>query len=353
MQDDIDNIFRKIYRTFKRNNKKCDDIEILNSILNEQFGIGEFSVQSATITNSITNLHGFSVCYKEYKAFIPQYEVYRSNNTLIKAMGEILNEAEIILPNYVSFGIISHHCAQINIAPTREMKILAGERSLTSMFPPEVLSLLVIEHYTKFPVLEKCLVQIRETTETYCLGLYRSAITTLLPCIESTIRALGIRLGIDEPENVGTQFLLSIYDAWLKFYINDYVYRDYDWKPICISSKEFFSEFEERYQIALNGRNYIEKHLYQNTQNDTGISNLNRHSILHGFMTEYYTKGNYLRLINLLNNLCFMLTISGDPVSLFLPCDTVQSEAFLLNLAIFERTGMNRAIFLDKKNIER
>lgn len=353
MQDDIDNIFRKIYRTFKRKNKKCDDIEILNSILNEQFGIGEFSVQSATITNSITNLHGFSVCYKEYKAFIPQYEVYRSNNTLIKAMGETLNEAEIILPNYVSFGIISHHCAQINKAPTREMKILAGERSLTSMFPPEVLSLLVIEHYTKFPVLEKCLVQIRETTETYCLGLYRSAITTLLPCIESTIRALGIRLGIDEPENVGTQFLLSIYDAWLKFYINDYVYRDYDWKPICISSKEFFSEFEERYQIALNGRNYIEKHLYQNTQNDTGISNLNRHSILHGFMTEYYTKGNYLRLINLLNNLCFMLTISGDPVSLFLPCDTVQSEAFLLNLAIFERTGMNRAIFLDKKNIER
>ncbi|PNM14627.1 hypothetical protein A6J64_017690 [Yersinia enterocolitica] len=279
--------------------------------------------------------------------------MYRSKNTLIKAMGETLNEAEIILPNYVSFGIISHHCAQINKAPTREMKILAGERSLTSMFPPEVLSLLVIEHYTKFPVLEKCLVQIRETTETYCLGLYRSAITTLLPCIESTIRALGIRLGIDEPENVGTQFLLSIYDAWLKFYINDYVYRDYDWKPIYISSKEFFSEFEERYQIALNGRNYIEKHLYQNTQNDTGISNLNRHSILHGFMTEYYTKGNYLRLINLLNNLCFMLTISGDPVSSFLPCDTVQSEAFLLNLAIFERTGMNRAIFLDKKNIER
>ncbi|EPR2692832.1 hypothetical protein ACU4JC_001235 [Raoultella planticola] len=353
MQDDIDNIFRKIHRTFKRKNKKCDDIEILNAILNEQFAIDEFSVQPETITNSITNLHGFSVCYKEYKAFIPQNEVYRSNNTLIKAMGETLNEAEIILPNYVSLGIISHHCGQINKAPNREMKILAGERFLTSMFPPEVLSLLVIEHYPKFPVLEKCLIQIRETTETYCLGLYRSAITTLLPCIESTIRALGIRLGIDEPENVGTQFLLSIYDAWLKFYINDYVYRDYDWKPICISSKEFFSGFEERYQIALNGRNYIEKHLYQHTQNDTGISNLNRHSILHGFMTEYYTKGNYLRLINLLNNLCFMLTISGDPVSLFLPCDTVRSEAFLLNLAIFERAGMNRAIFLDKQNITR
>lgn len=353
MQDDIDNIFRKIHRTFKRMNNKCDNIEILNSILNEQLGCGEFSVQPATITNCMTNLHGFCVYYKEYKAFIPQHEIYRSKNTLIKAMGETLNEAEIILPNYVSLGVISHHCGQINKAPSREMKILAGERSLTSMFPPEVLSLLVIEHYTKFPVLEKCLVQIRETTETYCLGLYRSAITTLLPCIESTIRSLGIRLGIDEPENVGTQFLLSIYDAWLKFYINDYVYRDYDWIPICICSKEFFSGFEERYQIALNGRNYIEKHLYQNTQSDTGISNLNRHSILHGFMTEYYTKGNYLRLINLLNNLCFMLTISGDPVSLFLPCDTVQSKAFLLNLSIFERTGMGRAILLDKQNILR
>lgn len=353
MKDDIDNIFRKIHRTFKRKNNKCDDINILISILNEQFGIGEFSVQPTTITSSITNLHGFGVCYKGYKAFIPQLDVYRSNNTLVNTLGKTLNEAEIILPNYVSLGIISHHCGQINKAQTQEMKILSGEHFLTSIFSPAVLSVLVIEHYTKFPALEKCLVQIRETTETYCLGLYRSAITTLLPCIESTIRTLGIRFGIDEPENVGTQFLLSIYDAWLKFYINDFVYRDYDWKPICISSKEFFSGFEERYQIALNGRNYIEKHLYQNTQNDIGISNLNRHSILHGFMTEYYTKGNYLRLINLLNNLCFMLTISGDPVSLFLPCNTAQSTAFLFNLSIFERAGMNRAILLDKQNILR
>ncbi len=353
MSNEIDNTFRKIHRIFKRKDHKCDNINILRTILCEQFGGAEYTVNPVTITNSMTDLNGFCIYYKNHKAFIPQTKVLGSEQTLISRIGHVLNDAEIILPNYFSFGLIGPFVKEISNEPNQEAKMALGEKVLTSMFTPETLSRLVTEHYTKFPALEKCLVQIRETTEAYCLGFYRSAITTLLPCIESTIRTLGVRLGIDQHENVGTQFLLSIYDGWLKFYINDYVYRDYDWKPMEVSSRTFFANFEERYQIALNGRNYIEKHLYQNSRNDTGLSNLNRHSILHGFMAEYYTKGNYLRLINLLNNLCFMLTISGDEVSLFLPENTLQSDKFYFNLQMLERAGLERAIFLDKSHIVR
>lgn len=353
MSPEIDKLFQKIYRQFKRTKGKCDSIAVLQTILLKQIGGAKFSVSPVSIQNSMAELQGFCISYMEHRVFIPETSLSFRQNTLIARMGDTLNEAEIIIPNYISFGVLGRCVKEIKDEKNQNTKIEVGDQVLTSIFTPAMLSLLVTEHYTQFPALEKCLVQIRETTETYCLGFYRSAITTLLPCIESTIRMLGVRLGINQPDNVGTQFLLGIYDAWLKFYINDYVYQGFDWVPVEVRSSKFFSTFEERYQIGLNGRNYIEKHLYQNTQSDKGLSKLNRHGILHGFMTEYYTKGNYLRLINLLNNLCFMLTISGDPVSLYLPQETIKSQTFHFNLVRLERAGLMRAAHLDEMTLPR
>ncbi|MGK3138668.1 hypothetical protein ACCX84_23090 [Pantoea trifolii] len=347
-----ENTFRAVYRNFKNRNPSCDNIDILITVLNIELGIGGYSVTPSVITG-IRDLNGFCVCYNNHKAFMPQRSVFNHPKTVFEYIGNILNEAEIITPNYIGYGVLGTLADGIKNASNKEDKLMLGERALTAMFPPEILSLLVTEHYPKFSALEQCIVQIRETTEAYCLGLYRSAITTLLPCIENAIRALGVQLNINQPENVGTQFFLSIYDAWLKYYIYDYMYRDYDWMPQSIRERKFFGGFDERFQIGLNGRNYFEKHLYQSSKKDIGLSKLNRHSILHGFMDEYHTKGNYLRLINLLNNICFMMTIAGESVSLFLPEKTEKYQAFYANLTVQERVGLNRAMFLDANSIAR
>lgn len=277
--------------------------------------------------------------------------MFKIKDTTFNSWGESLNEAETILPAYFSFGEIIPIISRIYDADNKSDKIQRGNEALGKLFPPQTLALLSVDLYPKLSALSDSHAQIRETVEAYCLGHYRAAITTLLPCIEHAIKALGVRLDIAEPENISTKFLLEIIKKSLKSYICDYVYRDYDWVPQEVSNNDFFNNFDERYQIISNGRNYIQNHLYQNTGKYIGISQLNRHSILHGFMTKYHEQSNYLRLINLLNNICFMLTMSGEAVSLMLREETSNCSAFNRYLLMLERVGSIRAKYLDLHGI--
>lgn len=348
-----DATFNSIYREFKRKNKSCKDIDVLINILNVEVGSGNYSVNPAKV-HAGKEITGFCVSYMQKTFFLPSLDALNlSYKGITHYYGDSFNQAEIILPTYIPMGTLGPLSKVILEATDPGAKVIAGDQALTAMFPPNILALLSIEFYSIFPEIRECLIQIRETVEAYCLGLYRSSITTLLPCIEHAIRGLGKRLGINSPNEVGTTHLLSIYDEWLRYYIDKFVYRDYDWVHSSARSKSLFRNFDDRFQIVLNARQYVENHLYQNTQKYSGISMLNRHSILHGFMPEYYTKGNYLRLINLLNNLCFMMTFTGVSASLFLPDQTIRSESFGLNLLMLERTGLTRAEFLDSCGFKR
>ncbi|MDI6539959.1 hypothetical protein QMA77_23885 [Pantoea ananatis] len=347
-----DVIFNTVYRKFKRRNSSCEDIDVLISVLDGEVGSGNYGVNPATV-DAEEDINGFCVSYLNYRFFLPTIATLKPRYNGITCLGDSFNEAEIILPTYIQRMMLDKLSQSIIRAPSHEEKIIAGDRALTAMFPPQSLAVLCTELYSLFPVLEECLIQIRETVEAYCLGLYRSAISTLLPCIEHAIRGLGVRLGVNNPNEVGTAHLLSIYDEWLRYYIDKFVYRDYDWVHETARSKKFFATFDDRFQIVLNARQYVQNHLYQNSQKDNGLSMLNRHSILHGFMPKYHTMGNYLRLINLLNNLCFMMTFTGVHASLFFPQSTVRSMAFTVNLLTLEHAGLTRAKLLDSNAIGR
>ncbi|MGE4723128.1 hypothetical protein [Yersinia enterocolitica] len=353
MTPDLEKKVRDAFRQFKDSKKTETDIQPLMVILDRIFGSGHYSVNPATITNAMEHLNGYCISVQDNNIFFPKPSVFKIKDNTFISWGELLNEAETILPAYFSFGEIIPIVSAIHAADNQSEKIKRGNEALGKLFPPQTLALLSVDLYPKFSALSDSNVQIRETVEAYCLGHYRSAITTLLPCIEHAIKALGARLGIAEQENISSNFLLEIINKSLKNYISDYVYRDYDWFPQNIGNDDFFNKFDERYQIIANGRDYIKNHLYQNTGKYTGISQLNRHSILHGFMTKYHDQPNYLRLINLLNNICFMLTISGEAVSLMLREGTDSCLAFYRHLLCLERVGSARAKYLDKHGIHR
>ncbi|ORM64349.1 hypothetical protein PRCB_02240 [Pantoea rodasii] len=344
---------RKVYREFKRNNKAQSDIEHLTPILNRLLGKADYSVNSAQITTCMMPLDGYCLVYKNYNIFFPKNSVECLEDKNLLFFGEMLNYAETILPPYVSMGTLGPIIHQIKDSESKENQIELGNKFLEVVFGKLNLSTFSIELYPKFKALKESHIQIKETIELYSLGYYRSAITTLLPCIENAIRSLGNSLGISEPENVGAKFLLGIIEASVKKYINDFVYHNYDWVPAGIKTKSFFNKFDKRVQIMLNCHNYVQNHLYQSTAFYSGLTQLNRHSIIHGFMPNYYEKANFLRLINLLNGICFMLTMSGEKVSLLPPLQSDKSIMFFEILKILSVTGGNREKAMDKFEIER
>lgn len=351
--EEVDSKFRKSYRQYKRNKKHNQGITPLLNILDSILGVNQYTASEETNQSAMHQLDGYVINYKNIIAFFPKPEVFDLKNTLLIKFGKTFNDAETILPPYIQLGFLSSTSKSIENEPDLIKKIEIMDNALSHVFDLEGLSCLAMELYPKFRALNSCSVQIRETVECYAMGHYRSAISTLLPCIENSIRELGKRLNIDEPENVGTNFLLNIIDESVKKYIHDLVYRNYNWVPLEAKTKDFFMQFDQRVQIIMNCKMYIKNHLYKNSTNYNGTSQLNRHSVLHGFMTNYHQRGNYLRLINLLNGICFMLTFSGESVSLFFPTSTEKSEKFTRILHIYNAVGIFRAKVLDDLEIER
>lgn len=345
-------LFRHVHRQFKIRNPKCDNIYVLRCVLEQHAGAGNYAVNPAVVSGT-ENIEGYCVILAGLRGFIPLTSSLSLKSDLLNEIGTELNAAEIILPNYFPMGVIEAKIAMIREGATREEKLVQGDRALMSVFTIDHLSRLAIEHYPRYQVLKNCHIQIRETVELYSLGFYRSAITVLLPCLECALRELGVRLGMNDPDMTRKNFLGDVYLNWIRFYIRDFVFQDYEWFPENRLNMEYFSWFDERVQIAINGMNYFKNNLYSHTASYNGISGLNRHSIIHGFMPLFYSGGNYLRLINFLNNICFMIFFTGDHFSNFFPSRTAVSDEFTRHLYSLQHMGIVRARVLDENGIAR
>lgn len=352
--DSIDlNFVRKAYRTFSKSKKAQLSIDELNKILILYLGADNFTSNIHKLRCCNDELSGYLIIFKNNRIFFPLTSAFEFKRDFIPIWGGVLNEAEVSFPPYINFGSLGEFIVKIKECHNEHDKVIIGNKALSTFFPPSALATLAINLYPKFTALADTHLQIKESIESYSMGHYRSAITTLIPCIENAIRELGKRHGLNEPSNVGTAFLIKIINKSMLAHIQGFILRDFDWYPQQIASVSFFGKFEERIQMMMNFKSYIENHLYQVTQNYSGRSNLNRHSIVHGFTSNYHSRENYLRLINVLNSVCFMLTFSGEHVSLFFPNETLDSSKLSLLLSILERTGIERARFLDENSILR
>jgi hypothetical protein len=74
-------------------------------------------------------------------------------------------------------------------------------------------------------------------------------------------------------------------------------------------------------------RDFVSDRLLQNTGRYVGLNEFNRHGILHGIFDNFGQAVNFLRLVTLLDLLCFSIGLIEGGVSMFAPAPTPESEA--------------------------
>jgi hypothetical protein len=71
----------------------------------------------------------------------------------------------------------------------------------------------------------------------------------------------------------------------------------------------------------------VRDRLLHNTDSFVGFNEFNRHGILHGVFEDFGQEINFLRLITLLDLLCFSIGLIEGGVSMFAPADSPKSLA--------------------------
>ena len=71
-------------------------------------------------------------------------------------------------------------------------------------------------------------------------------------------------------------------------------------------------------------RDFVRDRLLQNTKRFVGLNEFNRHGILHGLFDDFGQAINFLRLITLLDLLCFCIGMT-EGVSMFAPGTSPES----------------------------
>ena len=84
--------------------------------------------------------------------------------------------------------------------------------------------------------------------------------------------------------------------------------------------------YGERLVVLEAFRDFVRDRLLQNTDSYDGLNEFNRHGILHGIYENFGQAVNFLRLITLLDLLCFSIGLIEGGVSAFAPGPTPDTE---------------------------
>jgi hypothetical protein len=162
-------------------------------------------------------------------------------------------------------------------------------------------------------------VQIAEAVEAWHAGLHHAAVATMIPVLEGIIRKVA--KGGSRDIGSGTKKLIDELDELI--------------------AKEDRSphRYGERIVMLTGLRDFFAERLLKKTDDYDGLDQLNRHGILHGIFEKYGAAVNFLRLITLLDLLCFAMVLAHGG-SCFAPDRTPESQ----KLAEYYRTLKQRSI---------
>ncbi len=73
-------------------------------------------------------------------------------------------------------------------------------------------------------------------------------------------------------------------------------------------------------------RDFIRDRFLKNTNRYDGLNQFSRHGILHGVFDDFGEELNFMRVITILDLLCFIIGLKGARVSMFAPEDTDESR---------------------------
>jgi hypothetical protein len=228
-----------------------------------------------------------------------------TNREFAEYMANAFKEVDWPIPPYLNLGFLTPLAKAIKDAP-QDAKLAIMREKLASVYTVDYLAAMYLDRYSKIPYVRDFARQIDESIRTYFCGYTFNAVTGLLPVIEGIIRKMAASQNRDIGQ--GTKKLNDELQA--------------------LVDRELQSSacYGERLVVLEAFRDFVRDRLLQGTDRYVGLNEFNRHGILHGIFEDYGHAINFLRLITLLDLLCFCIGVVGGGVSMFAPAPTPASS---------------------------
>jgi hypothetical protein len=230
-----------------------------------------------------------------------------TNREATQWLADAFKEVDWPIPPYMQLGEFLVPLARaIKEQPSREGKLAIMRTRMADAYTTSYLASVVLERYGKIRHVCDYARQIDESIRTYFCGYIFNAITGLIPVIEGIIRKIALSQNRDV--GYGTKKLKAELQAFV--------------------DRELQSQYcyGERLVVLEAFRDFVRDRVLQDTDNYVGLNEFNRHGILHGIFENFGQAVNFLRLITLLDLLCFSIGLIEGGVSMFAPAPTPELQ---------------------------
>ena len=228
-----------------------------------------------------------------------------TNREYAQYLADAFKEVDWPIPPYLQLGdFLSPLAGAVKRAPTQDAKLAIVRERLAGAYTGDYLATMYLERYSKILHVRDFARQIDQSIRTYFCGYTFNAVTGLLPVIEGIIRKIAVSQSRDV--GPGTKALNVELQA--------------------LVDREIQSQhcYGERLVMLEAFRDFVRDRLLESTNRFVGLNEFNRHGILHGLFDDFGQAINFLRLITLLDLLCFCIGMS-EGVSMFAPPCTPES----------------------------
>jgi hypothetical protein len=229
-----------------------------------------------------------------------------TNRQFAEWLATAFKEVDWPIPPYLPLGgCLSPLAKAVRDAP-QDAKLAIMREKLVGAYSADYLARMFLDCYSKIPHVRDFACQINESIRTYFCGYTFNVVTGLLPVIEGIIRKIATQQ--NRAVGQGTRKLIDELQALVD--------RE-EQSPHC---------YGERLVVLEAFRDFVRDRLLQNTDRYVGFDEFNRHGILHGIFENFGQDINFLRLITLLDLLCFSIGLIEGGVSMFAPPPTQESS---------------------------
>ena len=220
-------------------------------------------------------------------------------------VGGIFKSVDWPIPAYLQWGFITRLALSIeSVEP--EHKLTVARDVLALVYNHHYIASFYLHKYSQTEHIKDFSCQIDEVFRAYFSGYKHVAIAAMLPILEGIVRQIANRA--NRNAGPGTQGVLREFESL----VNDEAASP--------------SRYDERLVMFELLRDFMRDRFLKKTDLYSGFNQFNRHGILHGVFDEYGEDINFLRLITLLDLLCFVIGYRFGGVSCFAPDKTTESD---------------------------
>ena len=228
-----------------------------------------------------------------------------TNREFAEWLASAFKQVDWPIPPYLKLGGFLNPLAKAVRDASQDAKLAIMRDQLAGAYSAEYLAGMFLDRYSKITHVRDFARQIDESIRTYFCGYTFNAVTGLLPVIEGIIRKIAT--GRNRDVGQGTKNL------------------NVELQALVDREKQSPHCYGERLVVLEAFRDFVRDRLLQNTDRYVGLNEFNRHGILHGIFENFGQDINFLRLITLLDLLCFSIGLI-EGVSMFAPARTPESS---------------------------